>query len=327
MSNWTIPYDDNHIPLSVILPWDRAYPSYYWGWYLAVIICYLGVVLNSFVIYIFLTPENSKILESKEARVLIFTLAFVDILQGLWHGTVSLGSLIKGSLVGNHETFCSIDTIITGSLLVMSLGIMDMMALHLFTRLTNPNKKKLPLVFMYIGLILLSLAASLIIVLVPGGSIIGPSGLICILQFNEPTTYLFFALVMSMMGFVVPMYVGIFSYYSKITRDNKDETISKRKKRLLFRFSLIIFVSFGTFGPYGITLVYGWATSLYPPGYFEMFGVLLIYLTTVTNPILYFYANPSALKVLRYKFNLTSRFSTTNFPVTASSKGPETSNP
>eukprot|EP01124_Arcella_intermedia_P028986 TRINITY_DN6016_c0_g1_i1.p1 TRINITY_DN6016_c0_g1~~TRINITY_DN6016_c0_g1_i1.p1 ORF type:complete len:336 (-),score=60.95 TRINITY_DN6016_c0_g1_i1:70-1077(-) len=321
MFNTTLTSLEDPIPLDILVPWTQAYPKFYWYWLIETTVCYLGLILNLLLVYLFNSQYKEKIVESKEARVLFMSLFALDSVQSLWIGTMALlNYLHKGYLGG--AVACDINSIGLGFFALFSLGIMGIMSLHLKTRLTSTDKVYLPLKLYYGLLFLLSLALIAITTLVPGGAILQSSGILCIPRYTHGLCKLFFVVIVLMIAFVIQLYVRIYLYYARITSGSLDRAISSKKKTLLVRFSLLIFLAIFTLGPYGCTLVYAWASGLYPSGPFEVACMFLWNSTVLLNPLVYFYSNRSALGVLLYQLGVVAELPSTTKGSTASKDQP-----
>eukprot|EP01124_Arcella_intermedia_P028602 TRINITY_DN5848_c0_g1_i1.p1 TRINITY_DN5848_c0_g1~~TRINITY_DN5848_c0_g1_i1.p1 ORF type:complete len:337 (+),score=62.19 TRINITY_DN5848_c0_g1_i1:45-1055(+) len=296
------------IPLWVVMPWDRAYPDYYWYWIVEVIVCYGGSILNVLLIYVFSVKEKAQVVESREARALLLVIFCIDLSQGLYIGTVALASFIVKGFIGRH-VFCSVHSFMIGTFSYFALGTMSLMSLHLLTRVTSPHKRLLPLKRLYALLILIWSILLPCLVFLPGGAILDSSGIVCVPQYQAIPTKIFFAVIVLMILFVAHIYLRIYLYYLRITQGTSASSISTKKKRLLVRFSLLIFISFGTLGPFATTLVYAWIADAYPSAYYEIVAMFFWIITILLNPLIYFYSNPNAWKVLLFKLHYSVHIS------------------
>eukprot|EP01124_Arcella_intermedia_P011816 TRINITY_DN18196_c0_g1_i1.p1 TRINITY_DN18196_c0_g1~~TRINITY_DN18196_c0_g1_i1.p1 ORF type:complete len:350 (+),score=78.31 TRINITY_DN18196_c0_g1_i1:115-1050(+) len=271
--------------------------------------CYIGSLLNGLLLMVFFSSINKiKVVESKEAKVILSSIFLIDFLQGLWVGTVNLVNYASNMFVGGHG-LCSAHSFLIGTFSVFSCGIMDILALHLLIRVTHTSKILLPLKYLYLGLTLLWAALIPALIFVPGGAILDSSGIVCVAKYNGVVTYIFFSVVVVMIAFVVMVYVKIYLYYGKITEGTEHHKALQRKKKLMVRFSLMIFVSFGTLGPYASTLVYAWIAQVYPPPGYEIGAMFVWIFGLMLNPVLYIYNNPMVWKVLLFKMNLITNIS------------------
>eukprot|EP01124_Arcella_intermedia_P015157 TRINITY_DN21678_c0_g1_i1.p1 TRINITY_DN21678_c0_g1~~TRINITY_DN21678_c0_g1_i1.p1 ORF type:complete len:336 (-),score=45.96 TRINITY_DN21678_c0_g1_i1:18-893(-) len=266
--------------------------------------CYCGVIMNSLLIYLFFSKNREKIVESKEARVLFLSLFVVDFCQGLWIGTVAILNFANKGFIANQQ-FCNFSALITGFFTFLSLGIMDFMALHLKTRVTVTEKKYLPLKIYYLVLFIIGCIVYPILIYIPG-ALLESSGIVCVGNYSSYLTIMFFVVMFLMIGFVMQIYFRIFLFYHKITQGSVDSTISTKKKKLIFRFSIMIFLSLCTLGPYGASLIYAWSTGFYPPAAFDLVLLFIWNSTVWLNPIIYCYTNRQAFSVLLFELKLIS---------------------
>jgi len=67
-----------------------------------------------------------------------------------------------------------------------------------------------------------------------------------------------------------------------------------------------------------ISDAYEWSTECYPPAVLDILEILFWCIQSIFDPLIYFWSNPSAFKVLKYKLRFISHLSsneTTKSPV------------
>eukprot|EP01124_Arcella_intermedia_P028094 TRINITY_DN5641_c0_g1_i2.p1 TRINITY_DN5641_c0_g1~~TRINITY_DN5641_c0_g1_i2.p1 ORF type:complete len:326 (-),score=21.81 TRINITY_DN5641_c0_g1_i2:131-1108(-) len=295
------------IPYSVLLPWDFAWPTYNWAFYVLIVLSTVGIVLNLVALTILFSAQSKNVVESTEAKILVIMLVLSDFGGSLTVFVSSVGSLASSEWIGQYQG-CKGFSFFVVFLGMSTLATLDLMAFHLLVRVTNFKKVVLPLGKIYVGIYGVDLIFSALVAIYPGDSRLYASGSTCIPTCDTPVFYVFMALFIIMLVIIVVVYVRIYSFYKRITQSTKrtDGKISEKKRKLLRRFSMFIGVTLVTYVPFGIEVVYIWISSLYVPPEFTIWVTFSVYLQNILNPMLYFYSNEAALKLLRFKLNMTS---------------------
>eukprot|EP01124_Arcella_intermedia_P016269 TRINITY_DN22866_c0_g1_i1.p1 TRINITY_DN22866_c0_g1~~TRINITY_DN22866_c0_g1_i1.p1 ORF type:complete len:320 (-),score=68.16 TRINITY_DN22866_c0_g1_i1:73-1032(-) len=299
-------YDTQSIPYHIILPWNWGYPDYYWVFYVLIVLSALGCLLNLVALVILLSKDSTKVVESSEARILILMLVVNDLGGSLAALVSSIGSVALSSWLG-EAAGCLAFSFLMIFLAMGTLFTLNMMAIHLLNRLTKFKKVVLPLFRIYGIAYLLNFVLSFLVAIYPGDSKLYASGSNCIPTCTTPVFYICFSVIAVMLLNIVGVYVWIYRFYIRITQGAGG---SEKKRKVFRRFTLFIGVSSITYAPVAIEFVYVWCTMLYPPPGLTIWVTLNFYLQNVLNPLLYFYTNEAAWKMLLYKVGWRSQVPT-----------------
>eukprot|EP01124_Arcella_intermedia_P013985 TRINITY_DN20360_c0_g1_i1.p1 TRINITY_DN20360_c0_g1~~TRINITY_DN20360_c0_g1_i1.p1 ORF type:complete len:326 (+),score=49.18 TRINITY_DN20360_c0_g1_i1:39-980(+) len=293
----------NAIPYHVDLPWDYAWPSYVWFYYVLLLVGFLGCILNSTTLLILLSPETGSIVESREARVLMIMLILTDFGGSFSMIVQSMGSLIQSTYIGG-QAGCNAFGFLSSFMGVGTTFTLSLMAIHLYLRVTRLEKTVLPLGKIYTGIYVFVFVLSFTVGIFPGGSKLHTPGTSCSPNVMTPPFFVFMVFYAIEMSIIVVIYVKIYLYYLDITRNCSSSRLSKKKRRLLRRFTLFIVGTLVTYLPFGVYVVYIWVSSCYAPSGFTIWVIVSIYSQNIVNPFLYFYTNDMALNTLKYKLGL-----------------------
>eukprot|EP01124_Arcella_intermedia_P019625 TRINITY_DN26950_c0_g1_i1.p1 TRINITY_DN26950_c0_g1~~TRINITY_DN26950_c0_g1_i1.p1 ORF type:complete len:330 (+),score=37.47 TRINITY_DN26950_c0_g1_i1:69-992(+) len=287
-------YPISNVPYGVLIPWDIAWPSYYWVFYVLVTLASCSCILNCFALLILLSPDSGAIVESREARILVIALVLSDFAGSMASLVSSVGSLATGQWFGEYLG-CRVFSFLVLFLGWTTLSTLDLMAFHLLMRVTNFKKQVLPLAQIYAFILLTDVLMATIVSIYPGDSRLYASGSACIPKVDSPTFILFMVAYTFMMSMIVVAYVRIYLFYKRITTRNRtSERISDKKRRL----------------PIAVEVVCIWATEQYVPPEVTIWVTFSFYLQNVMNPLVYFYSNEVAIRTLKYKLGLTDTFPT-----------------
>jgi len=243
---------------------------------------------------------------------LISVLSATDMTYLFWTSVsnfVFLGhqQFIGGSIVCQATDFMLI------FLLMCSVGTLTAMSTHLRLRVTSPSKRKLPLIPIFCGIWIVAFIWAFVVTIAPGKSVLTSSGIYCYADVKSAPFYIALVFAVSLLVFLSFNYFQIYRYYVKITKDQKEDVkISERKWRLLKRFSLFVLVTLVSYVPFIVSLFYEWGSGYYSPALIDNIVYILVNISCVCNPLLYFWSNKSALQVLKFELRIVDHLSSSD---------------
>jgi MFS family permease len=305
MNNTTIVVID---PQSVFykIPWEEG-GNYMWVWGITFVFAFFGMVMNSITLFVLFSDMKEKIVESKEARGLITFLSVIDCSYATWNFFTAIVHLASRKYVA---ALCGISAFWEILLLVLSVLTLTMLAYHLWVRVTSIKKRKLPLLKIYsVFIVLLSVYFALQVFLLDR-PVLYSSGTYCFPNIFGVMYYIIFAFGFPMLISMFVIYVRIYLYYKRITKGGQEKTkLEKKRWKLLKRFILISISSFGAFVPPTIINTAQWITLRWVPPILSGLFVPFTLIGCITNPLIYFWSNPSAQNAVLSKLGIISHLS------------------
>jgi len=228
---------------------------------------------------------------------LIAVLAVVDLGYSSAVVLENLAHLIKRTFISE---LCDIASFWEVFCVVLSIVTLNVIAFHLWNRVSSIEKRKLPLVRIFVVAIVVNVTLTILVILLPGHALLQRSGTYCIPDPRSNMYKAYVAAFIVLLGVLVGTYTRIYLYYKKITKGGSEEKKAQKKRRkLMKRFGLLSISTIIGFVPSAIVVFIQMATGRFAPVVADGLVLCFVSLTCISNPLVYFWSNESARKALK----------------------------